>query len=46
MDNHTPVNTGSPYDFQYDRYHPTVDSALDGGGKLPAAAGALRRFLG
>ncbi|MEE8267951.1 MAG: hypothetical protein V3R97_03480 [Gemmatimonadales bacterium] len=31
MDNHTPVDKGSPYGYQYDRYHPTVDGALKGG---------------
>ena len=36
IDNHTPVNTGTPYGYHYDRYHydryhPTVDGALVGG---------------
>ena len=31
IDNHAPVNTGNNYDHGYDRYHPTVDGAFDGG---------------
>ena len=31
IDNHAPIDTGSPYDYGYDRYHPTVDGALVGG---------------
>ena len=31
IDNHAPVNTGNNYEHGYDRYHPTVDGAFDGG---------------
>ena len=31
IDNHAPVDTGHAYDYQGDRYHPTVDGALEGG---------------
>ena len=31
IDNHAPVDTGDAFEYQFDRYHPTVDSALLGG---------------
>ena len=31
IDNHAPVDTGNSYDYHHDRYHPTVDGALEGG---------------
>lgn len=30
IDNHSPVDTGTSYGFQFDRFHPTIDSALIG----------------